>query len=187
MARRYFGLTGTPGTGKKTLAPRIAEKLGLPCVSLTAEACEARVASAEGDEVDTEALAERIVGRISRPALVYGHLLPYVIRRSDLGFLVVLRCEPRILKRRLESRGYARGKVRENVEAELIGILCADSVRAYGAGRVAEFDTTSASFDSADSTASTIASQMRTGRARGEAFDWLPSYATARRLRELLS
>jgi adenylate kinase len=49
------------------------------------------------------------------------HLLPV-----DVAWVV--RCDPDALRPRLESRGYAASKVRENLEAEALDIILAEAV-----------------------------------------------------------
>ena len=82
----FFGITGTPGTGKKTIAPLVASKLGIPCISLYDQAVSSGLVRHGDDdtEVDTAALGRFIVKHVSGPALVYGHLLPYVLGGRDL-------------------------------------------------------------------------------------------------------
>ena len=74
--------------------------------------------------------------------MVYGHLLLDVLGPKDVERVFVLRCEPRELKKRLKARGYRGQKLRENLEAELIGVLQSLTVARYGDSRVMELDTT---------------------------------------------
>jgi adenylate kinase len=98
--------------------------------------------------------------------------------------MVVLRCEPSVLKARLSRRGYPQVKVTDNVEAELIGVIAADAAAAFGQGRTLEFDTTSSTPESA---ARVIARLIRDREAVPPQIDWLPSYGSARKLKSLLS
>jgi adenylate kinase len=183
---RFFGITGTPGTGKKTLAPMVAFRLGLPCISLYDQAVSSGLVR-QGDsdaEVDTTVLGRFIVKHVSGPALVYGHLLPYVFGSRELRRVVVLRCEPKALKRRLLARRYQPKKVMENVEAELIGVLSADSMTTFGGRKTAEFDTTTSGLGEA----ARVVSEFLKGSGRpGSRIDWTLSYASASKLRSLLS
>jgi len=182
----FFGMTGTPGTGKKTIAPLVASRLGLPCISLYDQAVSSGlVRKGEVDaEMDTAALGRSIVKGVSRPALVYGHLLPYVLGAKELRRVVVLRCEPKTLKRRLLARGYQPEKAMENVEAELIGVLSADSMAAFGSRKTAEFDTTASKPAQA---ARAISGILKGSRESGSSIDWTLSYTSASKLRSLLS
>jgi len=104
---RFYGITGTPGTGKKSIAPLVANILGIPHFSLNNIASDLGLIDEE--EVDTSLLAEEI-RKINDKAMLYGHLLPLVLKKMDVIHVIVLRCEPSILKERLYSRGYEKKK-----------------------------------------------------------------------------
>lgn len=134
------------------------------------------------DEVDTSKLRRRLLASALDGSLVYGHLLPFVLRRTEVSRVVVLRCEPSVLKSRLEARGYPAPKVLENVEAELIGLLLADSLKSFGSPRVLEFDT---SHETPRRSARGIAEALRSARKR-RPIDWTERYDSARKLVSLL-
>jgi adenylate kinase len=182
---RYVGITGTPGTGKKTIAPLVASRMGLSCISLHDLAVTSGIIRrADNDtEVDTAALGKFIAKHVSGSALLYGHLLPYVLMSHDLRRVAVLRCEPKTLKRRLLARGYPPEKVVENVEAELIGVLSTDSMVAFGRRKTAEFDVT-ASEPSAATKA--ISEFLEGSKEAAPRIDWTFGYASASKLRSLL-
>ncbi|MGD1055147.1 MAG: AAA family ATPase [Nitrososphaerales archaeon] len=181
-----FGITGTPGTGKKTIAPLVAARMGIPCISLNDLAVSSGLVERGGDaaEVDTTSLRRSIGRDVSGPALLYGHLLPYVLRGKELRRVAVLRCEPKVLKHRLLNRGYRPEKVVENVEAELIGVISADSMAAFGSRKTAEFDTTASKPTSA---ARMISEFLKRSGEPGSRIDWTLSYTSASTLRSLLS
>ena len=132
------GISGTPGTGKKTVAPIVAKVMGLPPpipVNM--------LAKVEGD-VDTALLRRRLLELDPPRGVIFGHLLPHVLRKPEASFVAVLRCEPAVLRGRLLKRGYPAPKVTENVEAELIGVVLDECVRRFGSALVHEYDTTTA-------------------------------------------
>jgi len=113
------------------------------------------------------------------------HLLPDVLRARELGFVAVLRCEPRALKKRLAARGYGHAKVVENLEAELIGSVLDAAVRAFGKRAVHEYDTTRAS---PRTVAERIARDFRSRSAQKRPWiDWTLGYGSSAKLRLLLS
>ncbi len=181
----FVGLTGTPGTGKKTLAPSVAAELGVPSFGLNDLAEEYCLAANAEDEasVDTALLGQMILRKLTGPALLYGHLLPYTLGAGSVSRVVVLRCEPSVLKKRLLSRGYRPKKLHENLEAELIGVLSSASDRSFGRRKVSEFDTTRADPKKAGKSVARLIS----GRAKGERLEWTRGYDSASRLRSLLS
>ena len=160
--------------------------MGLPCLSLYEEAVSSGLVK-QGDndvEVDTAAFGRFLARHVSGPALIYGHLLPYVFKGRELRRVAILRCEPKTLKRRLLARGYGLEKVMENVEAELIGVISADSITAFGSKKATEFDTTKAR---PTATATAVSEFLKGSRKLGPRIDWTLGYGSASRLRSLLS
>lgn len=176
------GVTGTPGTGKKTVAPIIAESLGMKSLALN-ELAKSHGLS-DGDEVDTRGLRAKLEGGLPMNAVVYGHLLPYVLGPNVPAAVVVLRCEPAVLKERLRSRGYEASKVVENIEAELIGVLSADSFEAYGRARTFEVDTTRTLPGEA---AGSIRRLLLSRPSHVPRIDWTLDYDSGAKLKSLLS
>lgn len=181
-----LGITGTPGTGKKSVAAILADELGMMLLEINSLA-RPRSGQREGKEieVDTRKLRRELSRRRLRGTIVSGHLLADVLPPSMASFVVVLRCEPRTLKRRLSARGYPPEKVMENVEAELIGVVLDGAVRSFGAAKVHEYDSTRAE---PARLARRIASDYREGRVRsGPWIDWTLNYDSPTRLTSLLS
>jgi len=183
-----IGVCGTPGTGKKTVSPIVARLMGLPApISINSLAQRGEA------EVDTALLRRRLL-RLDPPrAVLFGHLLPHVLSKSEAGFVAVLRCEPYVLRGRLAGRGYPRAKVTENVEAELIGVVLDECVRRFGTDLVHEYDTTSASPRAvAGEIARDAGSAKAPGRkaaaaARPVWIDWTIGYDSSTKLRSLLA
>lgn len=180
------GVTGTPGTGKKSVAPIIARALHVTPVDLGAFARSHGFARRAGDEleVDTEGLRESLLRSPQRPCVLYGHLLPHSLPRKLASRVVVLRTEPSVLKERLASRGYPPGKVLDDVEAELIGVVSSESYKEFGKAKTFEVDTTYASPDEA---ARSVLDSLRSRAGVRGRVDWTTNYATGPRLRALLS
>jgi adenylate kinase len=182
---KVIGIAGTPGTGKKSVAPLVASMLGVAPLNLPPLPPNAASATVTGEtEIDT-AKARRDIQRL-RPhdVVAYGHLLPYILPPVMVSHVVVLRCEPMVLRKRLSNRGYPSRKIIDNVEAELIGVIASDAMDAFGRGKTVEFDTTTSS---AAHAAGAIVRLIRTGRPAAPRIDWMPSYGSARKLRSLLS
>ena len=182
---RMLGLTGTPGTGKKTVAPLIASRLGLPALSINDLLLPAgRRRDAVTIEVDSARARRVILRHSSGRCLVYGHLLADVLRRGDVERVVVLRCDPAVLKGRLIARGYSREKVRENVEAELIGLIATTASMKFGGARVSEVDTTPCNVPATAARSAWLLSGRSWVPPR---LDWLEAYSSALKLTSLLS
>ena len=142
--KQLLGVTGTPGTGKKSVAVELAALLGFTSKDLNVLARELGCAERIDDSVvvDTKRLSRALRGRAWSGVVFHGHLLPDLFRgEKRIDYVAVLRCDPSILKGRLWARGYRGDHLRENLEAELIGVSLSASLRSFGASRVREFDT----------------------------------------------
>ena len=105
--KKLLGVTGTPGTGKKSVAVDLATLLGFTARDLNVLArdlgCVERI---DGSVVvDTKRLSRALRGRAWSGVVLHGHLLPDLFRGGGIDYVAVLRCDPAILKERLLARG----------------------------------------------------------------------------------
>ncbi len=124
-----YALTGTPGTGKSSVSEELRSR-GYHVVDgkrfiidhdLMGELDEAR----DTHEVDLDALNVALESfRESDDIVILDSHLSHFM---DSHGIVVLRCDPDVLSRRLEARGYGPEKVRENVQAELLDVILCES------------------------------------------------------------
>lgn len=123
-----LALTGVPGTGKTTVGDHLED---LTVVS--ANELARQVGAVEGEDeargaeiVDERTLAERAPEALPEGSVVVeGHLAHHC--PADL--VVLLRCHPDELRRRLQAKGWPEAKVRENVMAETLDALVAEIER----------------------------------------------------------
>ena len=139
MQPRVIALTGSPGTGKSTLASRL-QKEGLTIITLeeAAESVDALSQYEELREVEISKLAEWKWEGDSH-CVIDGHLSHH----CPIDAVIVLRCNPIELRHRLEQRtGYGPDKIESNVEWELISGVWADLIDLHPHADVIEIDTT---------------------------------------------
>jgi len=186
--KQLLGVTGTPGTGKKSVAVELAALLGFTSKDLNVLARELGCAERIDDSVvvDTKRLSRALRGRAWSGVVFHGHLLPDLFRDERIDYVAVLRCDPSILKGRLWARGYRGDHLRENLEAELIGVSLSASLRSFGASRVREFDT---SQSRPREVARAIAAGYKSRRSlqAGGWRDWTTHYDSPAALMSLLS
>ena len=136
-----IALTGTPGVGKTTVA-EILKKRGYRVLSVNelAEEFDCIIGEEEGCKiVDVDELAEKVKELRNGIIILEGHLSHLL----NPDMVIVLRCNPLELKKRLESKGWSEEKVLENVEAELTDVILIEALDS--SENVYEVDTTNLS------------------------------------------
>lgn len=108
-------ITGTPGVGKTDVAEALSGKgYVVKSVSELAERHDTIVGEEMGSRViDTETLSSQIDR--SEFSILEGHLS----HQLSPDMVIVLRCNPKILKERLDKKGWEEDKILENLEAEI--------------------------------------------------------------------
>jgi adenylate kinase len=131
-----IALTGTPGTGKTTIAGLLPYHV-IDINALVKGGMNFGKDPERGClEADMDALANYLARLDSDETLILeGHFSHHFADWS-----IVLRLAPSLLKSRLEARGYSAEKIRENLEAEALDVILVEAVEFCD--RVDEIDTT---------------------------------------------
>ena len=119
-------LTGTPGTGKTSVAKVLRER-GHDVLDMTQFIKDNGLREEYDAERDTYSVdVERLNDALSdmEDCIFEGHLAHFM----DVDLIIVMRCHPDVLAERLRARGYSESKVRENVEAEILDVILCESV-----------------------------------------------------------
>ena len=124
--------SGTPGTGKTLITSKLSEKISAKVISLSEFAVKKDLILSFDPKRDTYVIDEakivpEIISLIEKSRnhgisnfIIEGHLTD-IIPEEYIDLVIVLRCEPDILYKRLISRGYSKEKVIENVQSEILG------------------------------------------------------------------
>lgn len=165
-------ITGSPGTGKHTIARIIAEKNCLDLVDINRIAIVEEIVEKGSDalDVDVKKLGKILDRKISKNTLFVGHLAPYVVSRNKVECAVVLRRSPYNLEKVYAKRGYSKKKSVENLGSEILGVTYYDTIKNIGSKKTFQFDTTS---ESIKETVKRIERLFVKGRAREDSVDWL--------------
>ena len=134
-----IALTGTPGTGKTTVAQRLDTDLDV--VHLNDVVREEGLTTGHDEErdsavVDIDAVLSWLSGR--EDVLFESHLA----HQFAADRVVVLRCHPEQLDDRLAEDGVPADSVAENAESEALDVVLTEAVEHHGTERVYEIDTT---------------------------------------------
>ena len=141
-------LTGVPGTGKTTAAKLLSQKTGAALIDINklAEVLKLYSGVDETDGAKVVRLKE-LQGELSsaikaeeRSVIVEGHLGCEM--KLPVSKVIVLRCNPKVLRARMASRNYPAAKVSANALSEALDYCTVWSERNYGKKKTWELDTT---------------------------------------------
>jgi adenylate kinase len=170
---------GTPGTGKTLTARKLGLNLGLEVVSLF-ELARQNDCITDHDEsrntgvIDEDCLVEVMLEELEKRKdclIIEGHYIDLVPSKT-VRFAFVLRTHPAVLRDRLNERDYSPEKVKENVEAEVIGVCQLDAIYSFGEDLVYEVNNTSLTLDE---TVETILSIIN-DKTPTERIDWMQDF-----------
>ena len=144
-------ITGMPGTGKSSVAKLLYSKIGAVLVDINKLVDVLKLYSSI-DETDgakvvrLKELQEELVKTIKAEdsaVIVEGHLGCEI--KLPVSKVIVLRCNPKELRRRLSGRNYSQEKVANNALSEALDYCTVLSEKNYGKRKVWEIDTTNRS------------------------------------------
>jgi len=136
-------ITGTPGTGKTTLAKKLAKKLNYPYIDVNKIVKENKL-DREYDKkrkcyaVDIKKLNQSLIKLINnykknkkiKGIIIDSHLSHYLPKKY-IGLCIVTRCELKELQKRLKKKKYGKNKIRENLDCEIFDV-CLNEAREAG-------------------------------------------------------
>lgn len=167
-------ITGTPCTGKTTVASKLNGRL----IKINELAISHDFILGIDDEkgykvIDVENLSDYVYSLITNcpEKLIFeGHLSHLCDGASKV---IVLRVRPEILEKRLKARNYSEAKIRENLEAEAMGVCSMEAYDKYG-GDVIELDVSDLSVDEvADLVEDAIAGNVDSPVGSVDFMEWL--------------
>lgn len=140
-------ITGTPCTGKTTLASKLNGRLIKINDLAISHDFVLGVDEDKGYKViDIDRLSD-YVGELTADCdelLIFEGHLSHLCDGADK--VIVLRVDPDILEERLKARDYSDSKIRENLEAEALGVCSAEAYEKYQ-DKVYELDVSNLTMD----------------------------------------
>ncbi|MFQ6051378.1 MAG: adenylate kinase family protein [Candidatus Hydrothermarchaeota archaeon] len=165
-------LTGTPGTGKSSACKFLKDFI---CIELNEVARKHNLLKEYDEERDTYVVDLEELSNVLREynkegTIFVGHL-SHLIARELIDMIVVLRTDPKCLEKRLVREGFSKEKIRENCDAEALGIIVSESLNACE--EVYEVDTTN---KSAEDVAREIENIIKNKEGKKPSIDWSEEY-----------
>lgn len=145
-------ITGTPGTGKTSVTESLKEDFDAEYISINSllEDYDLNLGIDEKRGykiVDTEKMIpiiDQIKKESEKDVIIFEGHLAQDYPNADL--VIVLRCNPDVLKKRLSTRNWKDAKIHENVSAEILGICTEESYELYR-DNVQEIETSDKTID----------------------------------------
>jgi len=162
-------ITGNPGVGKHTIAKSVAKILNYKILDINKLALESGLYEKKDDTVDVKKLKNILKKKIKRNSLIVGHLAPYVISKTQIKKVIILRKNPYKLISVFKKRKYSAKKIIENTGSEVLGVIAYDSIKKFGKKNSHQIDTTSKSV----SKISKIVLSALKGKFENDTVDWL--------------
>jgi adenylate kinase len=143
-------ITGTPGTGKSSLAKKLCSKFKFKYINVNniiqkSKAQEGYDEKRKTKIINVDKLIKSLVDEIknskikSKGIIIDSHL-SHDIPAEYVDLCIVTRCSLKDLYKRLKNRRYPESKIRENIEAEIFEICSLESKK--NNHKIIEIDTT---------------------------------------------
>ena len=152
-------VSGTPGTGK-TAVTTLLQKKGYEIINLNTIALKHGFISGIDKKRDSKILDINKINKYVRKqfcennlVFIEGHASHFL---SAAEKLILLRCHPQTLKKRLQKRKWNDEKITENIEAEALDIILCESVEYFPEKNIFEIDTTNKTIESVAASIETI-------------------------------
>lgn len=134
-------MSGVAGCGKTFFSKKLGEALNLPVLNLK-DLCLEKGLTDSYDKISDSHIID--IDVVNEYILVYGFddciLDGLFSHKLDVAtHIIVLRCSPLTLFGRLSERNYSPQKIRENIEAEFMGVILYESLD--GCDNVLEIDS----------------------------------------------
>jgi adenylate kinase len=139
-------ITGTPGTGKTSITEALKKEFDAEYISINSllENYDLNMGtdSKRGykivDTVKMIPIIDCIRNRTDKDYVIFEGHLAQDYPNADL--VIVLRCNPEVLKERLAKRNWKEEKIDENISAEILGICTQESYEFYD-DKIQEIET----------------------------------------------
>ncbi len=142
----FIALTGTPGTGKTSVAQKLKTQgiqiLSLNDLALSQNFIEGKDKKRGSHILDLDRINSYLQKNVeiqSNPTIIEGHATHWLTQPE---WIIILRCHPKELQKRLHTKQWKKVKISENVEAEILDIILCEATEIHPANKLIEIDTT---------------------------------------------
>lgn len=134
-------ITGSVGSGKTTLSQALADVLHCKYINLGDYLVSKGLVTGRDRRRGSVIVKEGCLDELLDSCLIIETIYPDLLSCIDPDLVVVLKCDPEELYRRLRDR-YSPEDIVENIEADVTDVFTIEAVNAFGESRIMEVDTT---------------------------------------------
>lgn len=140
----FIALTGTPGTGKTTLAQQLRNKeitvIHFQDFAIQHGCNEGFDVEKNSHIIDIDKVNNALssVNDAEDIIVIEGHLSHLL---NSIDKVIILRCHPKILFQRLQHKQWKQQKIMENLEAEILDVILCETMEGFAAQAVFELNT----------------------------------------------
>ncbi|CAG8536769.1 2919_t:CDS:2 [Funneliformis caledonium] len=139
-------ITGTPGTGKSTLAELVSEATGLNYINVGELVKEKGLHEGFDQEFQSYILDDdKVIDELEQVVSKGGNIIDFhscdLFPERWFDLVLVLRTDNTILYNRLEKRGYSQKKITENIESEIFQVILEEARESYSNEIVVELQS----------------------------------------------
>ncbi|MBI2101960.1 adenylate kinase family protein [Candidatus Woesearchaeota archaeon] len=158
---KIIAVSGTPGTGKTFLSKKLAKRLGFYYLSVNNFITKNKLYEGYDKKrktkiVDVKKLNNKIIGEIKKiknnknfKGIIIDSHLSHFLPKKYIDFCIITKCNIKELAKRLKNKKFNKGKIQENIQAEIFGIcyneamerkhkvIVIDTTKGFNTGRIA--------------------------------------------------
>ncbi len=149
--RKVIVISGTPGTGKTTVAKILKEELSALYINLTEIAIEKNYILEDDELRQTKvinpekltAFLENFINSHMKTIIIEGHYAD-IVPDSLISIFIILRTAPDVLEKRLRKKQFNISKIQENLQSEILGSCTAAALEVIDPKKIYEVDSSTA-------------------------------------------
>ncbi|MFX1294315.1 MAG: adenylate kinase family protein [Promethearchaeota archaeon] len=145
-------ISGTPGTGKTSVARELKEWYSALHINLTDLAIENNLIIKNDVDRETKIVdlgklipfLENLIKSHSSNIIIEGHYAD-IVPDSLISIIIILRTNPHVLERRLKEKQFSFSKIQENLQSEILGSCTSAALETHKRKKIYEVDNSNIS------------------------------------------
>src|SRR3989344_3036328 len=123
-------VTGTPATGKTTIAKRLAKKQKAAYIDVNLVIKKYKLVDKYDKKLKTNIVDVKIIKdyQNKKQSIIIDSHLSHYLPKKYVDLCIVTKCSLKKLQQRLNKRKYHQQKIRENMDAEILDVCLLEAI-----------------------------------------------------------